>query len=134
MQLTMVLLALARMACSLQAAILIYRRAPVGRLLGQSKRPQPFGFFAYQSDAGLIFRHCHCAIFGALFLPETCFCARPGLIHSRGQCHLLSTGEMIFEKQHRPTVPIYADSLDFTAPSNEVIEHRMRCALTNSGE
>ena len=44
------------------------------------EEPAIFRFFTYQSDVGLVFRHCHCAIFGALFLPETCFGTRPGLI------------------------------------------------------
>ena len=39
----------------------------------------------------------------------------------------------MFSNTPRPTVPIYADSLDFTAPADEVIKHRARRALEPFG-
>src|SRR6516164_4620388 len=61
----------------------------VGCLSGQSKRLQSLRLFTNHSAVGLIFHHSLRAFFGALFLPETCFGTRTGLIRFSCQCHLL---------------------------------------------
>src|SRR5215831_6616018 len=75
--------------CSFQGVVMNLTGALlVGCLFGQSKRLQSLRLFTNLSDVGLIFHHSLFALFGTLFLSETCFGAGSSLIRFGCQCHL----------------------------------------------
>ena len=75
--------------CSFQGVVRLAGALLVGCLFGQSKRLQSLRLFTNNLGVGPIFHHCLCAVFGTLFLPDTCFGTGTGLIRSGCQCRLL---------------------------------------------